>query len=362
MMKRLLSIITFCCLGFSVSRAQPCTQSVGAFADSPVCSGRQLKLHATTVTGASYSWTGPGGFTSTGQHPVRNNMSILESGNYIVTATVGSCVYKDTAFIIVDFTPAKPAIIHNLPICFDDTLKMWGTSNLEAKNLHWWGPNGFNIIQPSPQEIKLFHPVVGTYYVTQASQAGCVSDTNSVFISFFPTIPLSASVVIKSEAFKPVEFRAKFTGGGITPKFQWLKNGMAIPGATDSIYTAVTGVDIQVSDKLCVWVKPFPACDLDSILTDCVAISPLSVNNLAVSNGLHLYPNPGNGHFTLVDDALINGGNIEVFNSIGQKVYEVCIPKGNKNYELNIFAPDGVYLLKLRTYSSTKYSRLVIAR
>ncbi|MFY8033362.1 MAG: lectin-like protein, partial [Flexibacteraceae bacterium] len=45
------------------------TQTTSAFSNSPVIAGNSLTFSAPTVSGASYSWTGPNGFTSTAQNP-----------------------------------------------------------------------------------------------------------------------------------------------------------------------------------------------------------------------------------------------------------------------------------------------------
>ncbi|MDB5122543.1 MAG: C-terminal target protein [Mucilaginibacter sp.] len=51
------------------------------------CAGNTLSLTANTVSGATYSWTGPGGFTSTQQNPT---VSSALAGTYILTVTSGS--------------------------------------------------------------------------------------------------------------------------------------------------------------------------------------------------------------------------------------------------------------------------------
>src|SRR6187549_1262416 len=87
--------------------AQPCTQTIFAsYYPGTICSGKSLSLSASTVTGAtSYSWTGPGGYSATSQNPVRNPVPSTGSGSYIVTATAGACVYKDTVNVVVSPTP-----------------------------------------------------------------------------------------------------------------------------------------------------------------------------------------------------------------------------------------------------------------
>lgn len=63
--------------------------------------GGTLYLIATGFSGASYSWTGPDGFTSSEQNPSRANVTSSQSGTYSVTATVGSCTLQASTTITV---------------------------------------------------------------------------------------------------------------------------------------------------------------------------------------------------------------------------------------------------------------------
>jgi hypothetical protein len=57
----------------------------------PACVGNDLKLNASTVTGASYYWTGPNGFTSLYQNPFVTKTTAANNGVYSVEATVNGC-------------------------------------------------------------------------------------------------------------------------------------------------------------------------------------------------------------------------------------------------------------------------------
>lgn len=54
---------------------------------APVCPGSTLTLQANTVSGATYSWSGPGGFTSTSQNPTISNVTSANAGTYVLTVT-----------------------------------------------------------------------------------------------------------------------------------------------------------------------------------------------------------------------------------------------------------------------------------
>lgn len=57
----------------------------------PACYGDTLKLFATNVLNGTYAWTGPGGYTSTEQNPIRVNATPAMSGVYSVVVTVANC-------------------------------------------------------------------------------------------------------------------------------------------------------------------------------------------------------------------------------------------------------------------------------
>jgi hypothetical protein len=56
--------------------------------NGPVCLGATLSLTASTVSGATYAWTGPNGFTSSEQNPSIPNVTAAAMGTYSVTVTV----------------------------------------------------------------------------------------------------------------------------------------------------------------------------------------------------------------------------------------------------------------------------------
>ncbi len=62
-----------------------------AGANSPLCIGDTINLTAQTISGATYSWTGPNSFSSTDQNPFIANSTVAMTGNYAVTASTSNC-------------------------------------------------------------------------------------------------------------------------------------------------------------------------------------------------------------------------------------------------------------------------------
>ena len=60
--------------------------------NGPICLGGTLTLQTPTVSGATYSWTGPNSFASSTQNPtVTTNASSIHQGTYSIITTVNGC-------------------------------------------------------------------------------------------------------------------------------------------------------------------------------------------------------------------------------------------------------------------------------
>jgi len=77
--------------------ASPVTLTVNAIPSAPTAGndspvyGSTLHLTASTVSGATYAWSGPNGFSSSAQNPTIAGVTMADSGTYSVTATVNGC-------------------------------------------------------------------------------------------------------------------------------------------------------------------------------------------------------------------------------------------------------------------------------
>lgn len=76
-----------------------------ARSNSPVCGGSPLNLIGPTISGATYAWSGPNGFTSTQQNPVIAAATLSDGGIYTLTITKGGCSESFTTTVIVTQAP-----------------------------------------------------------------------------------------------------------------------------------------------------------------------------------------------------------------------------------------------------------------
>lgn len=157
--------------------------------NSPVCEGGDLFLHATDATvGVSYTWTGPGGFTSGLQDPVISPVTPAADGIYTIVATLGAC--SATGSINVDITNA-PSIVatNNGPICSGDTLKLNAATAL-GNVVSWTGPYSFSAAGPTPTRYPALMEYAGVYHAIATEPGGCSADaTTTVVIKQTPNAP-----------------------------------------------------------------------------------------------------------------------------------------------------------------------------
>ncbi len=91
-----------------------CNCSCLAAANSPECLGDDIALFDNGINGASWSWTGPNGFTSTLQNPVITGATMDDVGLFELTTTCDNGV-SQSCQILVEFTDDEPPVLINCP-------------------------------------------------------------------------------------------------------------------------------------------------------------------------------------------------------------------------------------------------------
>lgn len=169
--------------------------TVSAANNGPVCTGQSLNLNATSIAGATYSWSGPNSFSSSLQNPSITNASTSDSGNYSVTVNMAGCgtLGPYTTLAVVNVVPTTPTVNNNGPLCVGDNLNL-SASNYAGGTYNWTGPNNFSSTQQNPSRASVQNTFAGTYSVT-ISKNGCTSSAGSttVIINNIPNSPVSGN-------------------------------------------------------------------------------------------------------------------------------------------------------------------------
>ena len=149
--------------------------------NGPLCVGSDLHLTASDISGASYSWTGPGGFTSSAQNPTISTVATSDAGTYWVTATVSGCSNNPASTVVaVHAIPSSPTAGNNGPLCVGSDLHLTA-SDISGATYSWTGPNGFTSTDRNPVISTVSLSDAGTYWVT-ATVSGCSSDPASTVV------------------------------------------------------------------------------------------------------------------------------------------------------------------------------------
>ena len=101
--------------------------------NSPLCVGETLELEAQNVAGATYSWTGPGGWTSSERNPTRSNVTMNMSGTYSCNITVGS-QQSDAVSTDVEIFATSTASFTNTTVCEGTPTQFTCTSTSNPAN------------------------------------------------------------------------------------------------------------------------------------------------------------------------------------------------------------------------------------
>ncbi|MCC6601387.1 MAG: PKD domain-containing protein [Crocinitomicaceae bacterium] len=141
--------------------AIPAAPTAGS--DSPICEGSSIHLTTPFMSGASYSWAGPNGYSATTQNPVITNSTSSEAGTYSVSVTINGCTStsSSTSVTIVSlpvatfsYSPLTP--VTGSAVSFDPDTNgaeySWtfasgtpSTSSLEIPSVTWSSGGTFNV-------------------------------------------------------------------------------------------------------------------------------------------------------------------------------------------------------------------------
>jgi hypothetical protein len=352
-------------------------------ATSPACAGSAINFTATSglgTTPVTYGWTGPGGFISTLQNPTIASASTANNGYYYVTDTLGGCPSaKDSVLIsVLNVTPVSImiSVSPNDTVCAGTVLTFTTTTtNPGITPLYQWLNNGTPIVGAISDNWSSSTVASGSIIscilhsdVTCPSPATAVSNIiKVVVINDAPIAYITASPGTSVPVGATVTLNATVANGGVGALYQWQKNGIDIPGATNTTY--VTS-GITSADTYRMYVTSTMGCAVPAT----VASNSLTVHtNVGVSSivgavdNISLFPNPNTGSFSVKGDLGQATGDIrlEVVNTIGQVMYSTTLDGQNNilDHTINMpEAPAGVYILRLIVGDDTRLFRFAVVR
>lgn len=226
--------ITYQCAGVSGVSASA--------APNPLCVGAALTLTGIATGATSYSWSGPGGYSSLLQSPTFTTTA-ASAGVYTFTAynATGCGTQATTAAVVLNPTPAA-SVTPTGPVvlCSGEGQLLTGTAG--AGYTYQWYQSGTPIAGETNQTYTA--NTTGSYavYITDPA-SGCGLMSAATIVSIIPlTPPLipagAGGVCIGGYITLGVDLTG-FVTTGMT--YQWENGGVAVAGATNSTYTTNIG-------------------------------------------------------------------------------------------------------------------------
>ncbi len=351
-----------------------------------ICSGILDSFTAHPVNGGTaplYQWQVNGVNVGTG-----NVYSYLPVNGDIVRVRLASsatCAVPDTVYhsdTITVNTSANPSVTVSASpgdtVCKGTVVTLTGTAVYGGTApVYTWVKNG---VLSGSGALYTFIPLNNDniYCVVQSNYICRLSDRDTsshiIMVVDTPTIPVVTIFATPGSTVAPgdiVTLTATATNGGISPTWQWYKNGVLIPGATSSTYIIDTLTTPQQDSFTCHITSSGP-CNSSSSQTILITVSTVGIQQISLNNiAFKIMPNPNKGEFTLSGTIGNNNGTgnnetvtISVTDIAGQEIYKsnVLAQNGTLNQKLRLdgILAKGTYLLKVSTSYGVPVFHLVI--
>ncbi|MEO8150539.1 MAG: LamG-like jellyroll fold domain-containing protein [Bacteroidia bacterium] len=163
------------------------------------------------------------------------------------------------------------------------------------------------------------------------------------------------------------------SGTGTSYSLQWYRNDASLTGDSAHNYIAKQpGTYKVVSKNNTTGCSRISAGSVTTTVNCRMANPNLSTGSIesesSITNPINLYPNPNAGSFTFEYAGLSEDENgtatIQLYNSVGQKVYEfsIGVQNGHVSKELNLngSVKNGIYLLKMEINNQVYDSKVMI--
>ncbi len=222
--------------------------------NTPVCAGDTKWLFSTAVAGATYSWSGPLGFTSALQNPIRTNSTVPMGGTYSLLVTAAnSCTVTTSTTVVVNPTPSVSAS-SNSPVCANSNINLSSVpaGGAGGYGYLWSGPSSYSNATQNPTITNVSAANAGTYTIRVTDLNGCsATASTAVVVNARPSVTAGSNTPV-CQTFN-VNLTSTPSGGNGSYSYLWSgpnsfgsnTQNPSIIGAT----TAATGVyTVTVTD------------------------------------------------------------------------------------------------------------------
>jgi len=283
--------------------------------NSPICSGGNVSLDGPAITGATYVWSGPNGFTASTEDAAVNNATVAASGVYSLYVVSNGCTSATaTQTVTVNPTPATPNFTTNSPVCAGSTLNLNGPTVVGATYV-WSGPNVFSSSAEDPSISNVTTAASGTYslYVI-VNGCNSVAATQTVTVNPIPATPnfttnspLCAGSALNLNGPAVAGATYVWTGPnsfGSSVEDPTISNATVAASGTYNLRVVISGCSSAVATQNVV-VNPVPATPNFTTNSPLCSGSALNLNGPAVAGATYVWTGP-NSFSSSVEDPTIN--------------------------------------------------------
>jgi hypothetical protein len=142
--------------------------------NTPLCSGQELRLGATSIANARYTWEGPGGLMS--DTPTASYIrSTPQEETWRLLVTLEHCVLLDTTFTIgVRPTPLPSPLDPELRLCQGASLSLAALGE-ELTDYTWFSP-ALETLSGATLRLENITPAAAGIWKLQSERAGCLTE------------------------------------------------------------------------------------------------------------------------------------------------------------------------------------------
>ncbi|GAB4494283.1 MAG: hypothetical protein OHK0019_20220 [Saprospiraceae bacterium] len=267
---------------------------------------------ASTTPGVTYSWTGPGMFTSNQQNPPVTNPGVY---TLIVTDPTNGCTTEVTTSVTQDPTVPDITVQADSLTCEVQTVTLQATTNTPDVDFQWSGPNGFSSTQEDPSV-----SVPGSYTVVATATSGC---TSSFTYNVIQNI-IAPGAAAQGDTLTCAVPTGIISGSSSTPGVTYMWSGpggfsSTVPNPTvtqTGTYTLVTTGSNGCTSSVSVEVVPDQSIPQINITTGTITCAIPSIQLTAISpnvpNATWQWSGPGNFSSTQQNPTVTQPGNYTV--------------------------------------------------
>ncbi len=165
------------------------------------CEGSTLSLFANAsnadLTTATFTWTGPDGFTSNAMDPELADVTFANNGSYVVTITTeeGCTITESVTVDNIQETPATPTISSNSPVCINEVLTLTILEQYAGTNVsyQWINGAGQTIGTGASVVLSANDPTAISPFTVIVTVDGCSSDVSSPYTVKINSLPIATA-------------------------------------------------------------------------------------------------------------------------------------------------------------------------